>query len=167
MGLIIEDIPYLFIHEMAKDPIGRIQDSGLTSEIFLEENQFAILWMVLVQFEFAVENEGICLTETVDGLLNIPHHKAIVAIGEEFQQAFLHVVVVLVLIHHDFVVLVFENLGYAGIVLQNLDSKMGDVVEFEGIFLEFGGQILGWKLLDKVSEELQEGQDVRLMGFQS
>ena len=143
MGLIIEDIPYLFIHEMAKDPIGRIQDSGLTSEIFLEENQFAILWMVLVQFEFAVENEGICLTETVDGLLNIPHHKAIVAIGEEFQQAFLHVVVVLVLIHHDFVVLVFENLGYAGIVFQNLDSKMGNVVEFEGIFLEFGGQILG------------------------
>ena len=65
------------------------------------------------------------------------------AIGEEFQEPFLHVVVVLVLIHHDFVVLVFENLGYAGIALQNLDSKMGDVVEFEGIFLEFGGQILG------------------------
>ena len=51
-------------------------------------------------------------------------------------------VVVLVLIHHDFVVLVFENLGYAGIVLQNLDSKMGDVVEFKGIFLEFDGQVL-------------------------
>ena len=143
MGLIIEDVPYLLIHEVAKYPIGRIQNGGLTAEIFLEQDQFASLWMVLIELEFTVENEGVCLTETVDGLLNIPHHKAIVAIGEEFQQAFLHVVVVLILIHHDFVVLVFENLGYAGIVLQNLDGKMGDIVEFKGIFLEFGGQVLG------------------------
>ena len=143
MGLIIEDVSYLLVHEVAKNSIGRIQNGGLATEIFLEEDQLASLWMVLVKLEFAIENEGVCLTETVDGLLNIPHHKAIVAIGEEFQEPFLHVVVVLVLIHHDFVVLVFENLGYAGIVLQNLDSKMGNVVEFEGIFLEFGGQILG------------------------
>ncbi|CAG5148540.1 Uncharacterised protein [Streptococcus pneumoniae] len=55
-----------------------------------------------IALEFLIENLRVCLTETIDGLLDISHHKAIVAIRQQFQHPFLNMVGILILIDHDF-----------------------------------------------------------------
>ena len=80
MGLIVVNLAHLFVHQMAKDIIGRVQHLHMTSEIFLEQDQTPFCPFFLVGLKFIIENLWICLTEAVNRLLDIPHHEAIVAI---------------------------------------------------------------------------------------
>ena len=76
----------------------------MTTEIFLEDNQLALTAILLIGFKLITENLRIRLTETVDRLLDIAHHKAILPSGKQVQHALLRVVGILILIHHDLVV---------------------------------------------------------------
>ena len=80
VGLIVVNLAHLFVHQMTKDIIGRIQYFHMTPEIFLEEDQPSFRPFFLIGFKFIIENLWIRLTETVNGLLDIPHHEAIVTI---------------------------------------------------------------------------------------
>ena len=80
VGLIVVNLAHLFVHQMAKDIIGRVQYLHMTPEIFLEEDQPPFRPFFLVGLKFIIENLWICLTEAINGLLDIPHHEAIMAI---------------------------------------------------------------------------------------
>ena len=80
VGLIVVNLAHLFVHQMAKDIIGRVQYFHMTPEIFLEEDQPPFRPFFLVGFKFIIKNLWICLTEAINRLLDIPHHEAIVAI---------------------------------------------------------------------------------------
>ena len=80
MGLIVVNLAHLYVHQMTKNIIGRVQYLHMTSEIFLEQYQPPFCPFFLVGLKFIIENLWICLTEAVNRLLDIPHHEAIVAI---------------------------------------------------------------------------------------
>ena len=50
---------------------------------------------------FLLENGGVSLAETIDGLLDIAYHETVPAIGEKRGDQFLHIIGVLVFINHD------------------------------------------------------------------
>ena len=97
---------------MAKDIIGRIQHFHMTPEIFLEEDQPPFRPFFLIGLKFIIENLWICLTEAVNGLLDIPHHEAIVAIWQQIQHPLLGVVGILVLIDHDLMIALLKGLSH-------------------------------------------------------
>ena len=76
----------------------------MAPEILLEQNQLAVRPFFLVGLKLVIKNLGIRLTEAVDRLLNISHHEAIVAIGQEFQHPLLGMVSILIFIDHNLVV---------------------------------------------------------------
>ena len=115
--------------------VGRFQDFYVASKILLEQDQLTISPFFLIGLKLIIKNLRICLTETVDGLLDISHHEAVVAIGQEFQHPFLGMVGILVLIDHDLVVALLIETTDMGEFFKDLDSKMADVAKFKGIFL--------------------------------
>ena len=76
----------------------------MTTEIFLEDNQLALAAILLISLKLITENLRIRLTEAIDRLLDIAHHKAILPSGKQVQHALLRMVGILILIHHDLVV---------------------------------------------------------------
>ena len=88
-------------------------------------------------FKFLVKNLWVGLTEAVNGLLDIPHHKSIMTIRQQLQHAFLRVVIILVLIDHDFVILILIKFTNISVFFQNLNGKMGNIRKFKSIFLDF------------------------------
>ena len=106
VGLIVINLADFLVHESFKDIIGRFQHLDVTAEIFLENNQLALTRIGLIEFKFIVKNLRIGLTESIDGLLNIANHKAIISSSQQFQHPLLSMVGVLVLIDHDLMVLI-------------------------------------------------------------
>ena len=127
MSLVIEDVPDFLVHEVTEDTIGRIKNLRLTTEVLFKENQLTCIWIFKEELELAIKNLRVCLTETIDGLLDISHHESIVAIREEFQHAFLGMAIVLILVYHYFMVTVTVASCHLWIILQNTDSKMGNI----------------------------------------
>ena len=84
----------------------------MTTEIFLEDNQLALTTILLIGLKLITENLRVSLTEAVDRLLDIPHHKAIFPSGKQVQHALLCVVGILILIHHDLVVALLIKATY-------------------------------------------------------
>ena len=80
MGLIIVDFSDLLIHQSLKDIIGSFQYFYMTAEILLKNDQFPLARICLIKPKLIIENLGICLTKTIDGLFDIPHHKSIMAV---------------------------------------------------------------------------------------
>ena len=135
VSLVIEDIPDFLVHEVAENTISRIKNFRLTTKILFKENQLTCIWIFKEKLELAIKNLRVCLTETIDGLLDISHHESVVAIREELQHAFLGMAIVLILIYHHFMVTVTVASCHLWIILQNTDSKMGNIWEFKSIFL--------------------------------
>ena len=138
MRLVIKDIPDFLVHEVAENTIGRIKNFRLATEVLFKENQLTSIWIVKEELKLAIKNLGVCLTETVDGLLDISHHESVVTVREELQHALLGMAIVLVLIHHNFMVTVTVAGYHLWIFLQNTDGKVGNIWEFKGIFLNLG-----------------------------
>ena len=80
MSLVIEDVPDFLIHEVTENTIGRIKNLRLTTEVLFKKNQLTYIWIFKEELELAVKNLRVCLTETIDGLLDISHHESIVAV---------------------------------------------------------------------------------------
>ena len=106
MSLIVINLADFLVHESFKDIIGRFQHLDVTTEIFLENDQLALTRISLIEFKFIVKNLRIGLTESIDGLLNIADHKAIISSSQQFQHSLLSMVGVLVLIDHDLMVFI-------------------------------------------------------------
>ena len=79
VGLIVINLADFLVHESFKDIIGRFQHFDMTTEIFLEDNQLALTRIGLIEFKFIIKNLRIGLTESIDGLLNVANHKAIIS----------------------------------------------------------------------------------------
>ena len=127
VSLVIEDVSDFLIHEVTENTIGRIKNLRLTTEVLFKKNQLTYIWIFKEELELAVKNLRVCLTETIDGLLDISHHESVVAIREELQHAFLGMAIVLILIYHHFMVTVTVASCHLWIILQNTDSKMGNI----------------------------------------
>ena len=138
VSLVIEDIPDFLVHEVAENTISRIKNFRLTTKILFKENQLTCIWIFKEKLELAIKNLRVCLTETIDGLLDISHHESVVTVREELQHAFLGMAIVLILIYHYFMVTVTVAGCHLWIFLQNTDGKVGNVREFKGIFLNLG-----------------------------
>ena len=138
VSLVIEDVSDFLIHEVTENTIGRIKNLRLTTEVLFKKNQLTYIWIFKEELELAVKNLRVCLTETIDGLLDISHHESVVAIREELQHAFLGMAIVLILVYHYFMVTVTVASCHLWIFLQNTDGKMGNIREFKGIFLNLG-----------------------------
>ena len=80
MRLVIEDVPDFLIHEVAENTIGRIKNFRLTTEVLLEKDKLTCIWIFKEELELTIKNLRVCLTETINGLLDISHHESIVAI---------------------------------------------------------------------------------------
>ena len=80
VSLVIEDVSDFLIHEVTENTIGRIKNLRLTTEVLFKENQLTCIWIFKEELELAVKNLRVCLTETIDGLLDISHHESIVAV---------------------------------------------------------------------------------------
>ena len=80
MRLVIKDVPDFLVHEVAENTIGRIKNFRLTTEVLFKENQLTSIWIFTEELELAIKNLWVCLTETIDGLLDISHHESVVAI---------------------------------------------------------------------------------------
>ena len=106
VGLIVVNLADFLVHESFKDIIGRFQHFDVTTEIFLEDNQLALTRIGLIEFKFIIKNLRIGLTESIDGLLNVTNHKAIISSSQQFQHPLLSMVGVLVLIDHHLMVLI-------------------------------------------------------------
>ena len=83
MGFIVVNFSNLFIHQAFKNIIGRFQHLKMTAEIFLKDNQLALTAILLIGLKLITENLRVCLTETVDRLLDITYHKAILSSGKQ------------------------------------------------------------------------------------
>ena len=139
-GIIIDQPPQILRHQAAEEKINRIQDPGPTPEVLVQVNPPAgrpaaplgiidsllslsipeamsplILMSSLrtgniIGMIFFQEKLGARHTETIDGLLDISHHKAVVdpplSAGDCLQKVFLDVVAVLVFIRHDLIILI-------------------------------------------------------------
>ena len=135
MSLVIKDIPDFLVHEVVENTIGRIKNFRLATEVLFKENQLTSIWIVKEELKLAIKNLRVCLTETIDGLLDISHHESIVTVREELQHALLGMAIILILIHHHFMVTVTVAGCYLRIFLQNTDGEVGNIREFKGIFL--------------------------------
>ena len=80
MRFIVINFSHFLIHETFENVIRGFQDFYMTAEILFQNNQFPLLAIVLIQLELIVKNLWISLTKTINRLLNIPHHKAIMSI---------------------------------------------------------------------------------------
>ena len=80
VSLVIEDVSDFLIHEVTENTIGRIKNLRLTTEVLFKKNQLTYIWIFKEELELAVKNLRVCLTETIDGLLDISHHESIVAV---------------------------------------------------------------------------------------
>ena len=80
MRLVIEDISDFLIHEVAENTISRIKNLRLTTKILFKENQLTCIWIFKEKLELTIKNLRVCLTETIDGLLDISHHESVVAV---------------------------------------------------------------------------------------
>ena len=116
VGLIVVDLADFLVHESFKDIIGRFQYLNVTAEIFLENNQLALTRIGLIEFKFIIKNLRIGLTESIDGLLNIANHKAIISSSQQFQHSLLSMVGVLILIDHDLMVLILIKTPHLWII---------------------------------------------------
>ena len=125
----------------------------MAPEILFEQDQFAICPFFLVGLKLVIKNLRISLTEAVDRLLDISHHEAVVAIGQELQHPLLSVVGILVLIDHDLMVALLIETADMRKFFKNLDGKMADVAKFKGIFLLLAFQICNRESLDKIPEQ--------------
>ena len=106
VGLIVVNLADFLVHESFKDIIGRFQHLDVTAEIFLEDNQLALTRIGLIEFKFIIKNLRIGLTKSINGLLNIANHKAIISSSQQFQHPLLSMVGILILIDHDLMVLI-------------------------------------------------------------
>ena len=125
----------------------------MAPEILLEQDQFAICPFFLIGLKLVIKNLRISLTEAVDRLLDISHHEAVVAIGQELQHPLLSVVGILVLIDHDLLVALLIETADMRKFFKNLDGKMADVAKFKGVFLLLALQIGNRESLDKIPEQ--------------
>ena len=80
VSLVIEDVSDFLIHEVTENTIGRIKNLRLTTEVLFKKNQLTYIWIFKEELELAVKNLRVCLTETIDGLLDISHHESVVAV---------------------------------------------------------------------------------------
>ena len=80
MRLVIENVPDFLVHEVTENTIGRIKNLRLATEVLFKKNQLTYIWIFKEELELAVKNLRVCLTETIDGLLDISHHESIVAV---------------------------------------------------------------------------------------
>ena len=80
MSLVIEDVPDFLVHEVAENTISRIKNLRLTTEVLFKENQLTCIWIFKEKLELTIKNLRVCLTETIDGLLDISHHESVVSI---------------------------------------------------------------------------------------
>ena len=80
VSLVIEDIPDFLVHEVAENTISRIKNFRLTTKILFKENQLTCIWIFKEKLELTIKNLRVCLTETIDGLLDISHHESVVAV---------------------------------------------------------------------------------------
>ena len=77
MRFIIINFSHFLIHEAFENVIRGFQDFHMTAEILFQNNQFPLPAILLISFKFLIKNLRISLTKTINRLLNIPHHKAI------------------------------------------------------------------------------------------
>ena len=87
--------------------------------------------------EFFIEDLGICLSKTINRLLDISHHKTVMPVREELQHSFLDMVGILVLIDHDFVETFLILLTYLRKVFQYLNGIVANISKFKGILFAF------------------------------
>ena len=80
VSLVIEDVSDFLIHEVTENTIGRIKNLRLTTKILFKENQLTCIWIFKEKLELTIKNLRVCLTETIDGLLDISHHESVVSI---------------------------------------------------------------------------------------
>ena len=80
MSLVIEDVPDFLVHEVAENTISRIKNLRLTTEVLFKENQLTCIWIFKEELKLAIKNLRIRLTETIDRLLDIPHHESVVTV---------------------------------------------------------------------------------------
>ena len=114
----------------------------MASEILLEQNQLAVRPFFLVGLNLSLKSVGLP-DGSVDRLLDISHHEAIVAIGQELQHPLLRMIGILVLIDHDLVVALLIEPADMAKFFKDLDSKMADIAKLKGIFLLLALQISG------------------------
>ena len=57
---------------------------------------------------FLLENSGVSLAETIDGLLHIAYHETVSAVGEERGNQFLHIIGILVFIDHNLFIFLLQ-----------------------------------------------------------
>ena len=107
---------------------------------------------VVVQDRFGIEDigkvmddvVGSCASPFVDGLVIIPHHHDIGVIPcQQFDQALLAVVDILVFVHDDEAQVTAPALVGMGIAFQDIDSQWDEVIKGQGkgcqsVFLELG-----------------------------
>ena len=80
VSLVIEDVPDFLVHEVAENTISRIKNLRLTTEVLFKENQLTCIWIFKEELKLAIKNLRIRLTETIDRLLDIPHHESVVTV---------------------------------------------------------------------------------------
>ena len=80
VSLVIEDVPDFLVHEVTENTISRIKNFRLTTEILFKENQLTCIWIFKEKLELTIKNLRVCLTETIDGLLDISHHEPVVTV---------------------------------------------------------------------------------------
>ncbi len=101
----IVHVPHLPAHQVGEDKVGRIQHRCAGTEILAEQNApgFPLnrLRRVGINPVLLQEYSRVCQTETVNGLLHIPHgEQRPPAVGQRVKHAVLHLVGVLILVHH-------------------------------------------------------------------
>ena len=149
--IIIIHIPKGFRHGLAENEVDAIQHIFSAAEV-LGKNDFSGLTAFFhrIRTVFLIEQLGHGKTETVNALLHIPYHKAVViafiSAGYCCQQHFLHHIAVLILVNHDFIILLLHLFcgicrndvvfGAAGF-REDLQGKMFIVIEIQPEFFFF------------------------------
>ena len=87
---------------------------------------------------FCQKDRGVCQTETINALLHIANHEEILLVsGDSAENAVLHLVGILILIHHNFVVagrnLPRQIAGFAVFIQQYLNGIVLLIGEIDGI----------------------------------
>ena len=99
-------------HAAMHDVIGCFEDFRARTKVLAEKNlarlPFSCLCVILVGVVMRQEDRRVGQTETVNALLNIAYHEAVAAGADCFKDSFLYTVAVLILIDHNFAIVLAD-----------------------------------------------------------
>ncbi|CDC92428.1 unknown [Roseburia sp. CAG:380] len=146
--LIVNDAPQTFLHHLIKQEIRRSKHHFPASEVLVKIDPLSHFLVTPVSLIFAVKQLRSRLTEPVNTLLHITHHKqirahALLRPADTGQKCLLNITAVLILVDHDFLIILLQllrNLARRIIMLmihKDLQRKMLHIIKVKNTLISF------------------------------